>query len=197
MTTAFAPNVFLALATNYVLGANNTKLLAQVTLVDWRGQTVLDVYVQPTSTIVDYRTSTHGLDARHLAPPEALPYSSVRVNVAEMINNHVIVGHALWSSLALLGLTHPAIHSRDVATYTPFRRALGYPLDSCSSYPALKDLVQVLMRRDMEPLFVNTTETARAAMDLFRSHRPAWEGVITSGGWPSVVLPAYWNIYFT
>lgn len=39
---------------------------------------------------------------------------------------------------------------------TPFRSALGYPLDSGSTYPPLKDLMHVLMRREIEPLFSNT-----------------------------------------
>lgn len=34
-------------------------------------------------------------------------------------------------------------------------------------------------------------------MDLFRSDREAWEGVVQAKGWPCVVLPAYWNVYFT
>lgn len=70
------------------------------------------------------------------------------------------------------------------------------------------------MRREIEPLFYNTvsgtfvsanvdinfilqTESARAAMDLFRSHSLAWETVLATNGWPSVILPAYWNCYFT
>jgi hypothetical protein len=39
---------------------------------------------------------------------------------------------------------------------TPFRGALGYPVDSCSTSPPLKDLMHVLMRREIEPLFYNT-----------------------------------------
>jgi hypothetical protein len=42
---------------------------------------------------------------------------------------------------------------------TPFRRALGYPLDSCSAYPPMKDLMHVLMRREIEPLFFNTVRS--------------------------------------
>jgi hypothetical protein len=45
--------------------------------------------------------------------------------------------------------------------------------------------------------FILQTESARAAMDLFRSHSLAWETVLATNGWPSVILPAYWNGYFT
>lgn len=41
------------------------------------------------------------------------------------------------------------------------------------------------------------TENARAALDLYRSQMLAWEGVMGGGGWPCVILPAYWNCYFT
>jgi hypothetical protein len=79
----------------------------------------------------------------------------------------------------------------------------------------MKDLMHVLMRREIEPLFFNTvrrffsklfrdvrssssqTENARAAMDLFRSHRGAWDGALLTNGWPCTILPAYWNVYFT
>ncbi|KAG8795576.1 hypothetical protein FRC16_010036, partial [Serendipita sp. 398] len=201
---------YLSIATNFVLGpvdanapeSGGKKMLVQVTLCDWRGQTgkesfpsfvqvlsrpflvppslvllwlsatwlilynkheiniLLDVYVTPTDTVTDYCTTTHGLDARHLLPPAAVPFSTAKANVAELLRDHILVGHALWTSLALLELTHPAVLTRDVATYSAFRERLGYDSSAGSpsswAYPPLKDLVRVIMRRDMEPLFVNT-----------------------------------------
>ncbi|KAG8778621.1 hypothetical protein FRC15_010652 [Serendipita sp. 397] len=162
---------------------------------------LLDVYVTPTDTVTDYCTTTHGLDARHLLPPAAVPFSTAKANVAELLRDHILVGHALWTSLALLELTHPAVLTRDVATYSAFRERLGYDSSAGSpsswAYPPLKDLVRVIMRRDMEPLFVNTTESARAAMDLFRCHREVWEAVVLNKGWPCVILPSYYNHLYT
>ncbi|PVF97794.1 hypothetical protein CPB86DRAFT_706380, partial [Serendipita vermifera] len=213
---------YLSLATNYVVGEGNTKMVAQVTLVDWRGQagycmsaffpyflsllllglypnslpSLLDVYVRPTRPVTDYRTATHGLDEHHLNSAEAWRWGAVKTKVTELLVNKILVGHALWASLELLEVSHPAVLTRDVATYMPFRRVLNYSVESCSSYPPLKDMMQHLMRRDMEPLFYNTTESARAAMDLFRSDKDTWESVIYSNGWPCIILPAYWNVYF-
>ena len=42
----------------------------RVAVVDYRGQTLLCTYVQPSATmpVWDYRTSTTGIEAEHLAP---------------------------------------------------------------------------------------------------------------------------------
>jgi RNA exonuclease 4 len=76
----------------------------------------LDVYVHPTTPVVDYRTPYHGLDERHLAAPEARNFIDVQANVAELLTDRVLVGYCLWESLALLNLTHTALKTRDVAT---------------------------------------------------------------------------------
>jgi hypothetical protein len=76
----------------------------------------LDVYVQPTASVVDYRTPYHGLDERHLTAPEARKFIDVRANVADLLTGRVLVGYCLWESLALLNLTHTATKTRDVAT---------------------------------------------------------------------------------
>lgn len=42
---------------------------------------------------------------------------------------------------------------------TPFRNLLGYPPDSCSTYPNLKDMMHLLMRREIQPVYFNTVRT--------------------------------------
>ena len=69
----------------------------------------------------------------------------------DKIVGKIIVGHCLWESFDLLNLSHLACDTRDVATFAPFRRSLGYPLtgdvSSCKDCPSLKDVMGQVMRR--------------------------------------------------
>jgi hypothetical protein len=71
--------------------------------------------------------------------------------VRAKIAGKVIIGHCLWDSFDLLDLSHDACDTRDVATFAPFRRSLGYPLtgdvSSCDDCPSLKDVMGKVMRR--------------------------------------------------
>ena len=39
---------------------------SRVSLINYRGAVVLDVFVQPTMPVTDYRTATTGIDATHI-----------------------------------------------------------------------------------------------------------------------------------
>jgi RNA exonuclease 4 len=87
---------------------------------------------------------------------EAEKFDAVQRTVAEMIKDKVVVGHSLWNDLSggypwsrgivfqesvaialnrrficyyflVLGIPHPAVNTRDVALYQPFRNALRQP----------------------------------------------------------------------
>lgn len=76
------------------------------------------------------------------------PFDRVQRHVADLIKGKVIVGHSLWHDLSgrvhafflilatklitcssgiVLGIPHPAVSTRDVALYQPFRNALRSP----------------------------------------------------------------------
>ena len=100
----------------------------------------------------DYRTPVHGLEQAHLkGHPGARSFNLVRETVRDKIAGKVIVGHCLWDSFELLDLSHLACDTRDVATFAPFRRTLGYPLtgdvSGCEDCPSLKDVMGSVMRR--------------------------------------------------
>lgn len=97
-------------------------IIRRVAIVDYRGQTLLDTYVQPTMQVSDYRTSTTGIEAAHLEPSTCIqvPYSwrssltsfnlfrtanarrftDVQNQVANLIKTKILVGHALWTDLS-------------------------------------------------------------------------------------------------
>ncbi|KAI0375266.1 hypothetical protein BV20DRAFT_960367 [Pilatotrama ljubarskyi] len=165
-----------------------TALLARsrVAIVDYRGQTVFCTYVLPTNTVTDYRTSTTGIQASDLQPGNAMPWREVQQRVAQLIRDKILVGHTLWQDLSVLGIPHPAVATRDVALYQPFRNALRSP----NQVIGLQTLMWHLMRRRVQETHVCALENARAALDLYRSHAEEWESTVARGQWPSFLPPS-------
>ncbi|KAI0001941.1 hypothetical protein BJV77DRAFT_26497 [Russula vinacea] len=165
----------------------NTAMVARVAICDFRGAPQLDCYVVPTMAVTDYRTSTTGITAAHLSSGEAQKFDVVQRHVAEMIKDKVVVGHSLWNDLSVLGIPHPAVNTRDVALYQPFRNALRTP----NQLVRLPTLTFHLMGRNCQEGQQNPQlENARAALDLYRSHASEWETAIREGQWPSALPPS-------
>ncbi|CCM04187.1 uncharacterized protein FIBRA_06350 [Fibroporia radiculosa] len=194
------PDSFLSIATTCVgCGpGGSTSMLARVAIVNYRGQTLCDIFVQPTMPVSDYRTSTTGLSATDLDPmptspvPSPLadngarPFKDVQQHVAALMKDKVLVGHSLWQDLVVLGIPHPAVATRDVALYQPFRNALRTP----NQIIGLQTLMWHLMRRRIQDSKVDALENARAALDLYRSHAAEWEGAVSKGQWPCHLPPS-------
>ncbi|KAF5385505.1 hypothetical protein D9757_005353 [Collybiopsis confluens] len=179
-----------------------TSMLCRIAIVDVRGNTVLDAYVAPTMKITDYRTATTGIEPTHLS---AFPFSSsllfdnhrfsienaqrftdIQQYVASLIKGHILVGHCIWNDLSVLGVPHPAVDTRDVALYQPFKNALRSP----NHIVGLQTLSWQLMCRRCQESEQNPLENARAALDLYRSDSKDWENSISSGSWPCTLPPS-------
>ncbi|KDR84903.1 hypothetical protein GALMADRAFT_217983 [Galerina marginata CBS 339.88] len=163
-----------------------TNLLARIAIVDYRGTTVFDKYIQPTTTVTDYRTQATGITAAHLSSPEAWTFSMIQNYVSNFFRGKILVGHSLWNDLAVLGLPHPAVDTRDVALYQPFRNALRNP----HQVIGLQTLAWQLMSRRCQEGQLHPLENARAALDLYRSDAEAWEASISNGNWPCALPPS-------
>ena len=61
--------------------------------MNYRGTVVLDAYVQPTMEVTDYRTSTTGIEAKHLLPGER-----VHLNLADQL---IQIAYTLISDSAM------------------------------------------------------------------------------------------------
>ncbi|KAI9445119.1 hypothetical protein H4582DRAFT_1805328 [Lactarius indigo] len=179
----------------------NTSMVARVAICNFRGVPLLECYVGPTMTVTDYRTSTTGITPAHLSSSEptalaitltasckaaAVKFNEVQRRVADLIKDKVIVGHSLWNDLSVLGIPHPAVNTRDVALYQPFRNALRSP----NQLVRLPTLTFHLMGRRCQEGQQNPLENARAAVDLYRSHASEWENAIREGQWPSALPPS-------
>lgn len=97
------------------------SLDSRVSVVDYRGQVIVDTYVRPTAKVVDYRGAVTGIEAHHLTSGEnertpaeprtyrltiplstanAKPFDEVQQDVANLLHGKVIIGYALWNDLS-------------------------------------------------------------------------------------------------
>ena len=158
-------------------------------------------------------------------------FSDVQRHVAGLIRGKIIVGYALWIFLSVgllalvlmvridcckaLGLSHPAIDTRDTALFMPFRKSLNV---RPSHMVALATLIHRLMGHyiglqgevPVSPVTIHykhlncvtaihnmQLEEARATIDLFRSCEILWEDIIKSGSWPCCLPPLQFGDCFT
>ncbi|KAJ1310344.1 hypothetical protein OPQ81_007083 [Rhizoctonia solani] len=168
-------------------------MLARVSIVDYWGNVMLNTFVQPTEPVVDYRTTQTKITAWDLSDsnPQALPFDIVQVKVTDLIHECIIVGHSLWQDLSVLGISHLAVDTRDTALYLPFRVTLSQQIA-----PGLPTLVWTFMKRHIRCFSTDSTEDARACMDLFRSIEYDWEHFVFNGDWPCALPPAGYARYF-
>ncbi|KAI0322287.1 hypothetical protein OF83DRAFT_1049658 [Amylostereum chailletii] len=171
---------------------------SRVSLTDYRGNIVLDTLIRPTRQITDYRHSQTNLNPENLANGAFMHIkyayrTEIRHQVVTLIHDKIIVGYALWDFLSVMGIPHPAIDTRDVAIFLPFRRSLR-----ATQMPPLPVLVNRLMGRNMAlQQRDNPLENARAALDLFRSSEQFWESLIDAGSWPCTLPPPGFVAFFT
>ncbi|KAG9104939.1 biotin synthase [Ceratobasidium sp. 370] len=168
-----------------------TFQLARVTVVDYYGQVLFDSFVRPTQPVVNYRTASTGIEQTHLCGNKAQPFDWVQAEVTKLISNQIIVGYCLWTDLAVLGISHLAINTRDVALYIPFREAMGQR----NQTPGLSTLVWKLMERRIQSGYINSAEDARACVDVFRSVQEDWESCIFNEQWPCILAPEAYAQY--
>jgi RNA exonuclease 4 len=109
---------------------------------------------------------------------------------------------------SVLGIPHPAVNTRDVGLYQPFRNALRTP-NQLVRLPTLtfhlmgrrcqegqqnpvRSVIFKLWTARRAPAYSwrpEQMENARAALDLYRSHANEWETAIRDGQWPSALPP--------
>ncbi|TFK23098.1 hypothetical protein FA15DRAFT_594870, partial [Coprinopsis marcescibilis] len=162
--------------------AQKSESYRRVTLTDQHNTVILDTYVQPTHRITSYRTEITGLNYTHLQ--NAPTFEIVQRMTAKIILNNVIVGHRLWDFLSVMGLSHPAIDTRDLALFRPLRKRL-----KSRCVIDVKILVRFFVGREIGMGYEDSLETAAACMDLFRVCHQLFESVIHSGSWPCDLPP--------
>ena len=109
--------------------------LARVSIVNYHGYVLLDAFVRQRERVVDYRTEFSGIRPSDMVhgtsffpmvyhpkslnvpnPPlvdTARPFEEVQKEVADLLKDRILVGHAVHNDLKALLLSHPRPQTRD------------------------------------------------------------------------------------
>ncbi|KAK8389388.1 hypothetical protein O3P69_008853 [Scylla paramamosain] len=143
------------------------SILARVSIVNQHGKVLYDKFVKPTEEVVDYRTAVSGIRPQDLV--NGYDFSVVQKEVSDLIEGHILVGHAIHNDLRTLYLSHPRSNIRDTSKYKGFKRLFG------GRTPSLKKLVEQLLGIQIQEGEHNSVQDAQAAMRLYTMHRREWE----------------------
>lgn len=150
-------------------------MLARVSIVNERGEVVLDSYVKPQKDVIDYRTKISGI--RPELMDSGQDFSSVRETVKLMIHGRILVGHALKNDMLVLNLRHPRHMTRDTSRYNPIARrirALGTP--------SLKNLAKLILGEEIQNGIHDSVQDATATMKIYLIFQDEWEKSLKKTG---------------
>lgn len=165
-------------------GPAEYSILARVSIVNYAMQPLYDVYVLPPPgvTISDYRTRWSGITPWHLNPDNAAtapkPFEVAQAEVAALLKDRVLVGHALKNDLEVLGLSHPRRDIRDTSRHAPFRALSSATPGGKGRTPGLKKLAQEVLGWKIQgddKKGHSSVEDAGAAMALFKKDKVEFE----------------------
>lgn len=146
--------------------------LARVSIVNFYGVALLDIFVKPRQRITDYRTEITGIDASYLS--QAISFDEAQPKVAAVIKDKIVVGHSLKHDFEVLMLPHPRRMVRDTSKFTHFRSITK------GRTPSLKRLAgDILGLHSFQSGAHSSVEDAQVAMLLYRTHRKEWESSIS------------------
>ncbi|KAL3937585.1 MAG: hypothetical protein SGBAC_007343 [Bacillariaceae sp.] len=152
--------------------------LARVSLVDWDGNELLDSFVKVPIRVTDFRTHVSGVEPKHIKDRHAMEVDKCRELVASLLQDKILVGHALSNDLKALMLNHHKSKIRDTAKYRPFQR---YGNGKWRARK-LRDLVKENLKgkEGFQEREHDSVQDARATMELFHLVRSQWEKELTS-----------------
>lgn len=135
--------------------------LARATILDEAGKVLLDLYVLPSTPVLDYNTRFSGIKESDLASNKAVSLSQAREQLAGLMHKDtVLVGHGLENDLAALRL----VHGHVVDSVFLFRHQKGLPFRM-----GLRDLTErklgKLIQRGNAEQGHDAAEDANAALE--------------------------------
>lgn len=148
-------------------GDEDRSVLARVSIVNFYGTQVYDSFVRPKEFVTDWRTHVSGVSPKNMAT--ARGFEEVQADVAAILKDRIIVGHAIRNDLEAMMLGHPKKDIRDTAKFSGFRKY------SAGKAPSLKKLAKEIIGVDIQDGEHSSIEDARATMLLFRRHKPAFD----------------------
>ncbi|XP_031632880.1 RNA exonuclease 4 [Contarinia nasturtii] len=142
-------------------------MLARVSIVNERGEIIMDKYVKPTMPVIDYRTQYSGITPLHLE--DAANFADVQAEVSRIKFNRILVGHALHNDLKVLKMEHPKRLIRDTSTYKKCREF------SEGRSPSLRLLTNCILNYDIQTGAHCSVEDAQATMAIYKKFSRSWE----------------------
>ncbi|KAJ5990123.1 hypothetical protein N7522_010330 [Penicillium canescens] len=146
---------------------DNDSVLARVSVVNFNGDQVYDSYVRPKEMVTDWRTHVSGIAPKHMV--EARTFEHVQKEVAEIMKDRILVGHAVSNDLDALLLSHSKRDIRDTSKHAPYRKIAG------GGSPRLKMLAEEFLGLKIQDGAHSSVEDARATMALYRREKDAFE----------------------
>ncbi|KAI8341671.1 ribonuclease H-like domain-containing protein [Chlamydoabsidia padenii] len=141
--------------------------LARASLVNYNGAVLLDIFVKTKEPVTDYRTFVSGITPELLK--NGCTFKEAQQQVADIIKDRVLIGHAVHNDLKVLMLNHPKLLIRDTSKYKPFRDL------SDGRTPGLKKLVNSVLKISIQAGSHSSVEDARFTMSLYKHVKLEWE----------------------
>ncbi|KAJ3799142.1 ribonuclease H-like domain-containing protein [Lentinula aff. detonsa] len=163
------PGKFIAIDCEMVgVGIDGSESsLARVTLVNYHGAVQMDEFVRQRERVVDYRTQYSGI--RESDMQKAKPFDQIQKRVADLIQDRILVGHAVHNDLKVLFLSHPWNLTRDTQYLAGKSKVVR------SKYVALRKLVEQELGIVIQAGEHSSLVDARATMAVYRLHRKEWD----------------------
>lgn len=158
---AHKPGKYLALDCEFVgTGPQGHKLaLARALVVNIHGHVIFDEYVRPKERVTDWRTKWSGIQPKDIIG--AIEEDEAKVRLEKLFQGRVIVGHAVYNDLGVLGISIPRHLIRDTSKLASYREmSKGKP-------PSLRTLARRFLNKLIQTGEHDLVEDARATMELF------------------------------
>ncbi|KAL3426032.1 RNA exonuclease [Phlyctema vagabunda] len=148
-------------------GDEDRSVLARVSIVNFHGTQIYDSFVRPKEFVTNWRTHVSGVSPKNMTT--ARTFEVVQQEVAEILKERILVGHAIKNDLEAMMLGHPKRDIRDTSRFSGFRKY------SAGKTPSLKKLAKEVLGVDIQGGEHSSIEDARATMLLFRRHKSAFD----------------------
>ncbi len=148
-------------------GSDDRSVLARVSIVNYHGSQIYDSFVRPKEFVTDWRTHVSGVSAKNMTT--ARTFEEVHAEVAEILKDRVLVGHAIKNDLDVLMIGHPKKDIRDTSRFSGFRKYAS------GRTPSLKKLAKEVLGVEIQGGQHSSIEDARATMLLLRRNKQAFD----------------------